>query len=88
MTPGSDLVLERSQARRFRVGLSGELRTSRAALGWGWMGGGLLKEVCNHLEAPEERRARAKAHGNETAEEMEDEGEQKLCANRAVFQKL
>lgn len=44
--------------------------------------------MCDHLEAPQERRARAEAHGNETAEEMEDEGNQKLCVNRAASQKL
>lgn len=44
--------------------------------------------MCDHLEDPQERRARAEAHGNETARGMEDEGDQKLCVNRAASQKL
>lgn len=60
----------------FGLGLDGR----RTCEGW--------QEVCDHLEAPQERRARAEAHGNETAEEIEDEGDQKLCVNRAASQKL
>lgn len=49
-------LLETSQARWFRVGLSDELEVSRAALGWAWSEDELLKdreEVSNHLEALE-----------------------------------